>query len=119
MCPLPDRFSPIAQSSSMPLATDTRPNILGLLRHFVEKQRIKTMDASIAELQNGKSYDVAFFQIVRVRVGPVCHLVYVYRQRSQIAEFPHAWIKERCALRQFRCLGQEKTSMEATWACLS
>ena len=43
----------------------------------------------------------------------------IYRQRSQIAEFPHAWIKERCALRQFRCRGQEKTSMEATWACLS
>jgi transposase len=27
----------------------------------------------------------------------------IYRQRSQIAEFPHAWIKERCGLRQFRC----------------
>jgi Transposase DDE domain len=39
----------------------------------------------------------------------------IYRQRSQIAEFPHAWIKERCGLRQFRCRGQEKTSMEATW----
>lgn len=43
----------------------------------------------------------------------------IYRQRSQIAEFPHAWIKERCGLRQFRCRGQEKTSMEATWTCLS
>ena len=43
----------------------------------------------------------------------------IYRQRSQIAEFPHAWIKERCGLRQFRCRGQEKTSIEATWACLS
>jgi hypothetical protein len=43
----------------------------------------------------------------------------IYRQRSQIAEFPHAWIKERCGLRQFRCRGQEKASMEATWACLS
>ena len=43
----------------------------------------------------------------------------IYRQRSQIAEFPHAWMKERCALRQFRCRGREKTSMEATWACLS
>ena len=43
----------------------------------------------------------------------------IYRQRSQIAEFPHAWIKERCGLRQFRCRGQKKTSMEATWACLS
>ena len=43
----------------------------------------------------------------------------IYHQRSQIAEFPHAWIKERCGLRQFRCRGQEKTGMEARWACLS
>lgn len=43
----------------------------------------------------------------------------IYRQRSQIAEFPHAWIKERCGLRQFRCRGRLKVAMEATWACLS
>jgi hypothetical protein len=43
----------------------------------------------------------------------------IYKQRSQIAEFPHAWIKERCGLRQFRCRGQMKASIEAIWACLS
>jgi transposase len=43
----------------------------------------------------------------------------IYAQRSQIAEFPHAWIKERCGLRQFRCQGRLKVAMEATWACLS
>lgn len=43
----------------------------------------------------------------------------IYAQRSQIAEFPHAWIKERCGLRQFRCRGCLKVTMEATWACLS
>jgi transposase len=43
----------------------------------------------------------------------------IYAQRSQIAEFPHAWIKERCGLRQFRCHGRLKVTMEATWACLS
>lgn len=43
----------------------------------------------------------------------------IYAQRSQIAEFPHAWIKERCGLRQFRCRGRLKVAMEATWACLS
>lgn len=43
----------------------------------------------------------------------------IYAHRSQIAEFPHAWIKERCGLRQFRCRGREKTTMEAVWACLS
>lgn len=43
----------------------------------------------------------------------------IYAQRSQIAEFPHAWIKQRCGLRQFRCRGRLKVAMEATWACLS
>ena len=43
----------------------------------------------------------------------------IYKQRSRIAEFPHAWIKERCGLRQFRCRGQQKVWMEALWACLS
>jgi len=43
----------------------------------------------------------------------------IYAERSCIAEFPHAWIKERCRLRQFRCRGRVKATMEATWACLS
>jgi transposase len=43
----------------------------------------------------------------------------IYARRSQIAEFPHAWIKQRCGLRQFRCRGRLKASMEAMWACLS
>ncbi len=43
----------------------------------------------------------------------------IYAQRSQIAEFAPAWIKERCGLRQFRCRGRLKATMEATWACLS
>jgi len=43
----------------------------------------------------------------------------IYQQRSRVAEFPHAWIKERCGLRQFRCRGKLKTTMEAIWACLS
>src|SRR5580658_7902511 len=43
----------------------------------------------------------------------------IYRQRSRIAEFPHAWFKERCGLRQFRCRGRLKATIEATWAALS
>jgi transposase len=43
----------------------------------------------------------------------------IYGQRSRIAEFPHAWIKERCGLRQFRCRGRRKATLEATWAALS
>ncbi len=43
----------------------------------------------------------------------------IYSKRSQVAEFPHAWIKQRCGLRQFRCRGRLKACMEATWACLS
>ena len=43
----------------------------------------------------------------------------IYAQRSQIAEFPQAWIKERSGLRQFRCRGRWPVSMEDTWACHS
>jgi transposase len=43
----------------------------------------------------------------------------IYAQRSRIAEFPHAWIKERCGLRQFRCRGRLKATLEATWVALS
>ncbi len=43
----------------------------------------------------------------------------IYAQRSRLAEFPHAWLKERCGLRQFRCRGRLKATMEATWAALS
>jgi hypothetical protein len=43
----------------------------------------------------------------------------IYAQRSRIAEFPHAWIKERCGLRQFRCRGRLKATLEAPWASLS
>jgi len=43
----------------------------------------------------------------------------IYAQRSRLAEFPHAWLKERCGLRQFRCRGLLKATLEATWAVLS
>jgi transposase len=43
----------------------------------------------------------------------------IYAQRSRFVEFPHAWIKQRCGLRQFRCRGRLKVCMEAMWACLS
>ena len=32
----------------------------------------------------------------------------IYKQRSQIAEFPHAWIKERCGLGNFAAEGKRK-----------
>jgi transposase len=43
----------------------------------------------------------------------------IYAQRSRVAEFPHAWMKERCGVRQFRCRGRLKATLEATWAALS
>ena len=43
----------------------------------------------------------------------------IYKQRSQIAEFPNAWIKEKMGLRQFRLRGLIKVGMEALWACLA
>ena len=43
----------------------------------------------------------------------------IYKQRSQIAEFPHAWIKEKFGLRRFRLRGLTKVRIEALWACLT
>jgi transposase len=43
----------------------------------------------------------------------------IYKQRSQIAEFPNAWIKEKFGLRQFRLRGLIKVRIEALWACLA
>jgi transposase len=43
----------------------------------------------------------------------------LYRTRAQIAEFPHAWIKEKLGLRQFRLRGRQKVRLEAVWACLT
>lgn len=43
----------------------------------------------------------------------------IYRQRSQVAEFPNAWIKAKYCLRQFRLRGIRKTGIELLWACLT
>ena len=43
----------------------------------------------------------------------------VYKQRSAVAEFPHAWIKEKFGLRKFRLRGLVKVRIEALWACLT
>jgi len=43
----------------------------------------------------------------------------LYRQRSEVAEFPNAWIKEKFGLRQFHLRGLIKTGIEALWACLT
>jgi len=43
----------------------------------------------------------------------------IYRERARIAEFPHAWIKDKLGLRRFRVRGLAKVRMEALWACLT
>lgn len=43
----------------------------------------------------------------------------IYKQRSRVAEFPNAWIKDKIGLRQFSVRGLVKAGMEALWACLT
>lgn len=43
----------------------------------------------------------------------------VYQHRAQIAEFPHAWIKEKLRFRRFRLRGLVKVQAEAVWVCLT
>jgi transposase len=43
----------------------------------------------------------------------------IYRLRGAVAEFPHAWLKAKIGLRQFRVRGLKKVRCEALWACLA
>jgi len=43
----------------------------------------------------------------------------IYKQRGPVAEFPHAWIKEKIGLRKFRVRGILKAGCELLWACLT
>jgi len=43
----------------------------------------------------------------------------IYRSRSQVAEFPNAWIKAKYCLRQFRSRGIQKAGIELLWACFT
>jgi transposase len=43
----------------------------------------------------------------------------VRKRRSQIAEFPNAWLKTKIGLRQFRLRGIIKAEMELLWGCLA
>lgn len=43
----------------------------------------------------------------------------LYRKRSEVAEFPNAWIKEKLGLRRFRLRGLCKVGVESLWAVLT
>ena len=43
----------------------------------------------------------------------------VYRRRSEVAETPNAWIKEKFGIRKFRLRGLGKVYIESLWACLT
>jgi transposase len=42
-----------------------------------------------------------------------------YRKRSEVAEFPNAWIKEKLGLRRFRLQGLVKVQTESLWAVIT
>jgi len=42
-----------------------------------------------------------------------------YRQRSEVAEFPNAWLKEKLGLRRFRLRGTGKVGTESLWAVIT
>ena len=42
-----------------------------------------------------------------------------YKKRSEVAETPNAWIKEKFGIRKFRLRGLEKAKTEALWAGLT
>jgi hypothetical protein len=43
----------------------------------------------------------------------------IYRQRSEVAETPHLWMKAKFGLRQFHVRGLVKAGQEALWTALT
>lgn len=43
----------------------------------------------------------------------------LYKQRAPVAEFPHAWLKDKLKWARLRCRGIVKAQTEALWACLT
>lgn len=43
----------------------------------------------------------------------------IYKQRSEVAEYPNLWLKEKFQLRRFRVRGGAKVKIEALWASLA
>jgi transposase len=43
----------------------------------------------------------------------------IYKQRSEVAEFPNLWLKEKFQMRRFRLRGATKVTIEALWGCLA
>jgi transposase len=43
----------------------------------------------------------------------------IYKQRAPVAEFPHAWLKDKLNWVRMRCRGIVKAQSEALWACLT
>jgi transposase len=43
----------------------------------------------------------------------------LYRKRSEVAEFPNAWLKEKFGIRRFRLRGMAKVAIESLWAVIT
>jgi hypothetical protein len=43
----------------------------------------------------------------------------IYKLRSAIAEFPHAWLKDKLKWVRVKCRGIAKVQAEALWVCLT
>ena len=48
----------------------------------------------------------------KMQTGPYQQL---YRKRSEVAEFPNAWLKEKLGLRRFQLRGLGKVAIESLW----
>ena len=58
------------------------------------------------------------FQAFREKMGSEAYQQQ-YRKRSEVAEFPNAWLKEKLGLRRFRLRGRAKAAVEGLWAVIT
>jgi hypothetical protein len=43
----------------------------------------------------------------------------IYKTRSEVAEFPHLWLKSKLCIRQFRVRGLRKVALECLWGAIT
>ena len=73
----------------------------------------KTPRGEVSRLENDPRVE-AFIKKMETKEAKA-----IYKQRSEVAEFPNAWIKDKFGLRQFRLRGLVKVGIEALWACFT
>lgn len=102
----------------------------GLQQHVFAAPRETCRSCPKRDLCTPQNQMIKHGRAVTLRVEPQAMVNYhqkmatpeakaIYRARAPIAEFPHAWLKDKLKWVRLRCRGLAKARAEALWVCLT